>query len=63
MVIPTCLSCHFVLAAAIQRGKEGLGGREKGERGRGTRSVHLVVQERDGASVATGMAKAKMLKL
>lgn len=52
MVIPTCLSCYFVLAATVQGGKEGLGGRERGGRGRDTRSVHSVVQERDGASVA-----------
>lgn len=52
MVILTCLSCHFVLAATVQGGKEGLGGRERGGKRRGTRSVHSVVQERDGASMA-----------
>lgn len=63
MVIATCLSCHFVLAAAVQRGKEGPGGRERRGGGRGHEECALSCLEEGCSLRGIGMAQAKMLKL
>lgn len=62
MVILTCLSCHFVLAATVQGGKEGLGGRERGGEG-GHEECALSCSGEGWSLRGIGMAEAKMLKL